>query len=96
MSNKPDYMASVVEKLTLAGWIERSIRTDKPDAAKQFQIHWTPKGKSCLNTILQLFHDIESQSSTISSEEAPYLKLLAQAWWMTEGKSLPPPPPRQV
>jgi hypothetical protein len=64
MKNERDVMASLLARLTEAGWVSRSYVSDG-----KLQIVWTPKGKQCMCALysyrLELAYLSEDQDETL-------------------------------
>jgi hypothetical protein len=76
--NTPNHLNSFLDKLVLAGWIEAFAQKDRQAGNMQMGIKFTPEGGAKLQAISLLIAEIESKGGSISNDEMPYLKAVAQ------------------
>jgi hypothetical protein len=92
MSENPDYMQSVIEKMMRAGWAEKTITQDQSSGNQFRGISWTKDGVVKLTTINVLILEIESISGRLSQNELIALRELARLHPPPSFRPSTPPP----
>jgi hypothetical protein len=81
-------MQNLLDKMMRAGWVSATSFHDKTEGSSVGGIRWTGDGIARLQVIAGLITEIERAGGSITNEEMPYLKALAQLVAMQH----PPPP----
>ena len=88
MSATPPHMQNLLDKMMRAGWVSATGFQDKTEGSSVGGIRWTREGISRLRLIAGVVAEIERAGGSITNEEMPFLKALAQLVALQH----PPPP----
>ncbi len=87
--NTPKHLNGLLDKLVLAGWIEAFAQKTRIEGNMQMGIKFTSLGGAKLQAIAGLIAEIESKAGSITNEEMPYLKAVAQLTTMNRPSDSP-------